>query len=798
MQPKNLSTGERLAQAYSLVGQQRYAEAEEGLKALLRVDPRNHAAIHLLALLACQFRRLDLAEPLASEAARLAPSVADYRVTLGRARKALDRLPEAETALRHAIQIDAGNADAHVLLGLVRKSLGHLDEAIVSYRTALALRPDFPEAQINLANALRERGEKDRAATLYEKAAAAAPDLAEAQSALAASLLGQGRRREALDQYRRALDLNPDQPGQQFVRGLLSQQHGGTSAEAIDAYSRVLADTPEHTDAWVNLGLALVDAGQINDALKCYQKALDVDPDHLEAHINFGLALSAFGANTEAIARLRHAVELRPDHLHALNNLGAILILEGRQAEAEEVLRRALALDPQSVQVRTNLGSALRGPGRQHESIELLRAVLTDDPDHVAAQDNLLLSMLYADGITAQEIVDAARAFGKPVSAGVPLQLTLADQGRRLRIGYVSPDLRRHSVAYFVEPVLARHDRNRFEIFCYHLSALEDDVSERLRGLSEHWFNAHGLPAAVLADRIRDDGIDILVDLAGRTGQHRLAAFAERPAPVQMTWLGFPSTVGLPAIEYRITDWQVDPAGYERFNTEKPVRLPHSYFCYRPGPAPDIGPMPSIANGHITFGSFNNIAKVSDAVLALWAGVLQAVPGSRLVLKNKMLTEAAVCARLRAGFSAAGIDPERLDLLAWLPDNTGHLDLYNRIDIALDTYPYNGATTTCEALWMGVPVVSRCGETHAARMGRSILAAAGLGECVAESDEAFIGIAAALAADHARRAALRAGLRRQLAASPLMDEAGFTAALEQCFLDTRRTATTDYPNELRA
>jgi predicted O-linked N-acetylglucosamine transferase (SPINDLY family) len=792
--PVNSANLMALGQARALMEQQRFADAEQLLHEVLRADPRNHAAMHLLALLACVARRFDVAAPLASEAARLSPADASYRVTLGRARKGLGELPEAERALRHALQIDARLADAQVLLGMVLKAQGRHDEAIAAYRAALVLRPDFAEAQVNLANVLREQGEQANAAILYRKAAAAAPHLAEAQSAFAASLLGQGRDREALDQYRRALELNPDQPDQQFLRGLLSQQQGGSSAEAIDAYSKVVSQFPGHANAWVNLGLALIEGGRANEAIGCYRRALEVDPDHLETHINYGLALSAYNANTEAIAMLRRATELRPDHAQALNNLGAILIIESRLVEAEEVLRRAQAIQPGSAQILTNLGAALRGPGRQRESVEVLRSVLAADPDHRTAHFNLLLSLLYADGVSAAEFVAAARDYGsrhisapaapQPPDASVAAANLgkPADPNRRLRVGYVSPDLRRHSVAYFVEPVLAHHDRSRFEIYCYQLLAHEDDVSQRLRGLCDHWFNAYGLPYEALAKRIRDDGIDILVDLAGHTGFNGLLAFAARPSPVQMTWLGFPATVGLPAIEYRITDWQVDPQGYEVFSTETPLRLPHSYFCYRPEAAPAIGASPVASNGYLTFASFNSLSKLSESTVRLWTRVLLAVPGSRLVLKNRMFGEAGTRQRVGDAFAAVGLPADRLELLAWTADTASHLEIYNRVDIALDTFPYNGATTTCEALWMGVPVVSRCGETQAARMGRSILGAAGLAEFVADSDDAFVQIATSLAAERRRLADLRTGLREQLAASPLMDETGFTRALEQTYL----------------
>jgi predicted O-linked N-acetylglucosamine transferase (SPINDLY family) len=356
------------------------------------------------------------------------------------------------------------------------------------------------------------------------------------------------------------------------------------------------------------------------------------------------------------------------------------------------------------------------------------------------------------------------------------------DAGRRLRVGYVSPDLRLHSVAYFIEPVLAHHDRGGFEVVCYQTNSASDAVTERLRGYVDGWVAADRLSDQGLAERVRADAIDILVDLAGHTAGGRLLAFARRPAPVQASWLGYPTGTGLSAIGYRISDWEVDPAGYEAYAAERPVRLPASYFCYRPlASAPEVGPLPSGEVGAITFGSFNNFAKVSPSVLGMWARVLEAVPGSRLMIKAKSLADESVRGRLLERLAALGVGEARLILRGWQEEVGGQLALYNEVDIGLDTYPYNGATTTCEALWMGVPVVSLSGATHASRMGRSILKAAGLGEWVAETAQGYVAHAVRLAGERTQLAELRSTLRGRLRASALMDERGFTRNLEHAY-----------------
>lgn len=774
--------GDALGEARRLIGEQRYAQAEEFLCEVLRRDPSCHGAMHLLALLGCSFRRYDLAEPLARLATQLAPHETAYWVSWGRALKALERFAEAERALRCALAIDPKLADAHVLLGLALKNQRRHDEAERAYREALRLAPNMAEAQVNLANVLRERGERESAARLYEAAAEGAPELPEAQSALAASLFLQGRDCEALAQYRKALALKADQPDQQFLRGLLTQLQNGSTAEAIEAYTRVIEGRPEHADAWTNLGLALVSEGRAQESVTCFRRALEANPRHVEGHINFAYVLAMLGRTAQACEHLSHALADAPNHGQALNNLGAVLMLRGALVEAEAALRRALAVRPDSTEVLSNLGACLRGPGRQQESLDVLRRAVAIDPDYRPAQENFLMSLLYADGTTPDAYLAAATAYGarRPVHPR-PACAPLA--GRRIRIAYLSPDLRKHSVAYFLEPALAHRDRERFEVHCYHLLPQEDEVTARLRAASDAWHSVHGLPSARVAERMRQDGIDIAIDLAGHTDHNGQAVLELRPAAVQIAWLGYSATTGLTAIDYRITDGEVDPAGHEALNSERLLRMPASYFCYRPGDAPQVGPLPAERNGWITFGSFNSLAKLSHACIALWARVLEAAPGSRLLLKNRMLAEETTCARVREAFAAAGVAADRLALRPWADEVSSHLELYNEVDIALDTYPYNGATTTCEALWMGVPVVSRCGATHPARMGRSILAAAGLPRLVADHDDDFVSAAAAFAADIPKLAGLRREMRATLRASALMDETGFTRSLETLYFE---------------
>ena len=321
-------------------------------------------------------------------------------------------------------------------------------------------------------------------------------------------------------------------------------------------------------------------------------------------------------------------------------------------------------------------------------------------------------------------------------------------KGERLRIGYVSGDFLRHSVAYFIEALLASHDRERFDVICYQNNAHTDEVTQRLKGHAERWMVCAGLSENALRSRIQADGIDVLIDLSGHTAHSRLMLFATPCAPVQISYLGYPTVCGLPAIDFRITDNVIDPGDMPPFASEAPLRLPRTMFCYTPdAAAPPLAPPPAIAQGFVTFGSFNNIAKVSDHTLELWAAVMRAVPGSRLLLKASTMAQASNRAGIEGFMASHGITPDRLTLIARTPSTDSHLAIYQQVDIALDTFPYNGATTTCEALWMGVPVVSLCGRTHPTRMGASILSAIGRADCVTNDDAGYVNRAVALMAD---------------------------------------------------
>lgn len=379
---------------------------------------------------------------------------------------------------------------------------------------------------------------------------------------------------------------------------------------------------------------------------------------------------------------------------------------------------------------------------------------------------------------------DFARRWEAPLAKLIQPHSNDRSPDRRLRIGYVSSDFRQHSVGYFIEPVLAHHDHGRFEIFCYSDHFQEDEVTERLKSHADHWRRLVGLSDEQAANQIRADQIDILIDLVGHMGGNRLLVFARKPAPIQVTWLGYPNTTGLSAMDYRLTDGFADPPGTtEHLHSEKLIRLPECFSCYRPlSDAPEISELPAREKRYVTFGSFNNQAKITPEVIAVWARILQSILGSHLTLKNPALGDETTQQMVQNSFAELGITPERLELLGHDPSQRLHLERYRSIDIGLDPFPYNGATTTCEALWMGVPVVTLAGKTHAGRVGVSQLSNLGLTELIGHTPEEYVAVAMRLSADLERLSALRTELRSRMAGSPLMDGPRFTKNLEEACL----------------
>ncbi len=609
-----------------------------------------------------------------------------------------------------------------------------------------------------------------------------------------------GRLPEAELHYRQARAGAPKNFDALHLSGLAAYQLG-RMAEAADWLGRAHRLNPQHAVCAMRHGLALIALRRLPEAEQLLRHAVAAKADLPEAWDNLAYCLKLQDRLAEAVGCHETAVKLKPDYAVGWYNFGLTLNLLGREADALRCHDRALAADPDYAMARYGRAQALHKAHRMREAVAAYGDFLKLKPQHHEARSYRLFALQNLEDVPRETLLAEHRAYGQAVGAEVPRSWPNApDPARRLRVAIFSPDLRAHSCAYFLEPLLRHLDRTAFDLVLYHDHFREDAVSARLRSLASVWRNFIGVSAADVEAAIRADAPDVLVDLAGHTGMtNRLPLFARRLAPVQITYLGYPDTTGVPAMDYRFSDDAADPAGEaDRFCTEELIRFSDCAWTYAaPADAPDVSPGPAAGGGGVVFGCFNNLSKVTDRTLRLWAGVLGAVPDARLLCKSSGLDEADGRARLEARLGAAGVPVGRVDLLGRTDDTRSHLALYGRVDIALDTTPYHGTTTTCEALWMGVPVVSRYGDRHAARVGASLLRAVGHPEWSVATDADYVSTAVRLASDRAQLAAVRAGLRAQVAASVLCDHAGqaqrFAGALRSvwarwCARQTARAA----------
>jgi protein O-GlcNAc transferase len=581
--------------------------------------------------------------------------------------------------------------------------------------------------------------------------------------------------------------INPVISPQHATEGRLAAgmkcQSEGRLSEAEQIYRSVLADDPEQVDALFLLGHVLKLQNRPEEAVAVLGRLTVLAPQDPLARYSLATALFAQTRLTEAAQALREALRLKPDMLAALNNLTDILTALGQVDEAEECYQRILQLTPGSEEAHFKYGNFLVLLGRIDEAIANLRRAIEINPELMSAHSNLLFAMNYSADYSPEalfrEHLEWDRRHAAPLSREASPHRNSRAAGRKLRIGYVSAHFRDHAVSYFFESTLKYHDYDRFEVFCYSDVIKPDAFTERMRAYPCVWRDIVNQGDAAVASLVESDGIDILVDLSGHTDV-RLLVFARKPAPVQVTWNGYPNTTGMAAMDYRITDACADPPGMtEHLHTEKLVRLPEIYMAYQQLRAsPPVAPPPSIGKGYVTFGSFNTLPKVGPQVIAVWARILSALPTARLMILT--VPEGSTRTRLAQAFAAHGIGPERLEMIARLP-SWQFMEAHQQVDIALDPFPYNGTTTTCQTLWMGVPLIALAGGTHVSRVGVSMLTSLGLQRLIARDHQEYVSLAVALAENRDELAALRAGLRERMQGSPLTDGARLTGFLEAAY-----------------
>jgi len=715
---------------------------------ILQVEPNHSDALHLSGLVAYQSKNYHEALELIQKAIHVNAAEANFHNSLGSVLQKLGDLEKSAECFQKALTLQPQEARFHYNLGVVLKLQGATAPALVSFQQALTLNPNYAEALNGLAHLLREQGQFTKAIEYLQQALNLQPRFAEAHNNLGMVFFEQDKLEEATRCYQLAISINPN----------FAEFHN-------------------------NLGNVLKQQGKLTEAMNCYQHALMLSPQLPELHYNLGSVWLTKNQWSQAIACFQQALDLNPNYAEAYNNLGIAFWNQSKLSEAIASYQHALVLRPQWAQAYNNLANALKDRGLIHEAIAAYQKALEIAPTDVIIHSNFLYALNFSTNYDAAAIFAAHQQFGQRHAASASQRhLNDTQISRRLKIGYLSADFRRHPVAYFIEPILANHHSQQFEIYCYYNSLQFDEITHRLQQKVAHFRSCVQLSDEALAEQIRQDQIDILVDLSGHIADHRILVLASKPAPIQVTYLGYPNTTGLTAIDYHLTDSYIDPEGLtESFHSEVPVRLPGSYYCYRPPlESPVVNELPALRNGYVTFGSLNSYAKLNPETLARWAEILRALPNSKLVMMTQSLEDSLTRQALEQHFKSLGISSSRLQLGS-TPSPEETLKVYHQIDIALDTYPFNGATTTCEALWMGVPVVTLVGQTHVARVGLSLLATVGLLELITRTPQEYVSTCLKLAKNLTALQELRANLRSQMQSSLLMDAPVFTRQLETIY-----------------
>jgi len=697
------------------------------------------------------------------------------------------RLSEAETLLLALLRSAACNGDILHLLGLIAYRTGRPDEAVTRLRDSARILGQSPHVMNSLGVVLQEVGNNEEAIDVLKRATFLNPDFPEAYNNLGNALRKAGRFDEAVQAYRQSLQISPmdAEVMNNLAMALIDQ---GRVDEAIATYKAAVAANPRHAPSYRNLGNAFREKGNNEEALGAYAKALELKPDFVEAHNDLGNLLKNSGRVDEAVREYETAIRLRPGYPEAYCNLGNILRERGLTTEAVECYRSALRTRPDFAEVISNLGNAFKDQGNLTDAMGAYKEALRLKLSLADTHSNLIYARQFIPGATLKAVLEDHLEWNRVHAIPLREKRLIRPSGYRrlsdpLTLGFLSGDFRRHPVGYFIIRVLEALSGMKCTVICYVTQTEHDDMTERFRKAAHVWKSCHHLSDEALAQSIHEDGVDVLFDLNGHIEWGRLLVFARRPAPLQITWAGYMATTGLETMDYIIADRHEIPEGSEQYYTEKVIRMPGSFVCYDPPAyAPPVLPLPAFSNGYVTFGCFNLLTKISPEVVNLWSVILRRIPGSRLMLKTKELNGEKAKERIGDLFSRHGVGPDRIDLVGGT-SHREHLDHYNRVDIALDPFPFSGSTTTLESLWMGVPVITMPGETFASRHSLSFLSTTGLTNTIADTPDHYVTLAENLAGNLPYLSEVRLSLRDRFRASPLCDGEAFAekllAALEE-------------------
>ncbi len=743
-------------------------------------------------------------------ALKIKPEFAQAHYNLGITLQDLDRLEEAEASYRRALQLKPDYAEAHYNLGNTLHQQNRPEAAVASYRQALLIKPDYAEAHYNLGNTLKQLDRPDEAASCYNRALQINQQLAEAYCNLGSVLNELKRLDEAEANYRKALLLKPDYAtAHNNLGNTLSTL--GRLEEAIQSYQNALLHNPNFAEAHSNLGVTLKDLHRPEEACASLRRAVQLNPDLVVAHNNLGSVLCDLGLLEEACTRYQRALQLKPDYAEAYNNLGATFNELKRLEEAETCYLGALKIKPDFAEAHCNRSTNLMAMGRLAEAESCCRQSLAIAPDYAAAHQNLANVLAYLSEYTDvvahsdaamrlagdsvvgweqrlytfsyhpdlgapqiyAEFVRWGDRFADPVVDFSQHDRTL---GRRLRIGYVSPDFRRHTSNFFFWPLFANHNHAVVELYAYSNVKFEDDITRKMKGVFEHWRDIRGVSDSEVARIIREDKIDILIDACNHMRDDRLGVFTLKPAPIQATWLGAAWTTGLKTVDYALIDPYMAPQG--TLTRETIVRLPHCFVSYcPPDKSADILPSPCLANGYITYGYSGRTERLNHHTFRVWGEILRKNLTARMILDYRPFADPPTQVHYRQLMTRLGMDASRVTMRC----STNIFDGLNDIDILLDCFPHSGGTMSMDALWMGVPVLTLAGRPPVGRIGTSLMINLGMPEWVAQSQQEYIAKACSMAQDHQALAKLRAGMRTRMQNSPLMDGPGFTREMESSF-----------------
>lgn len=756
-------------------------EAIAAFKVAATIEPSDAEIYYNLGNCLYDLQSLAEAAEHYQKAVQLAPRFTQAHYNLGSVYKDQGLLEQAEVCYENALSIDPKNAAMHLNLAQMYHELRRFSEAVASYQTVIKLQPDNATAHMSLGVIYKELGQLDEAESHYRKALEIEPKYAEAYSNLGILLKETGRFDEAEQAYKTSIEVKPDCVPAYNNLGILHKARGDLPS-AEECYRRALRIDPFNAVAHNNLGVALRDQGRFVESEVSCRKSINISPGYADPYNNLGLALDSQGRFDEATVAFEQALVCKPDDSSILSNFSVTLIAQGLLERAELNLKKALEITPAFINLYINLCVTYLAQGKPQAAEEICLKALEVDPDCLSAKGNLLFAMNYSAKHTIEDCFAQAREYNALAIrlAGKPFDSWMIDNASdRLRVGIVSADMREHAVAYFLENVIKHINHSNIELIAYTADGREDTVTKRLKQYFCQWKSLVGLDDDTAAELIRNDGVHVLIDLSGHSSGNRLPVFVRKPAPIQVSWLGYFATTGLDAMDYFIADEVGVPHDSQNQFVEKIQYLPNTRLCFSvPDAHVAVSELPAIRNGYITFGCFQNIAKLGDDVLSLWVQVIKAIPNARLRLQTKALGDAAVAKSVVDRIVNFGIDVSRISVHGF-DTREGYFAAHAEVDMILDTFPFNGGTTTCEALWMGVPTLTLAGNRLIARQGASLLSAAGLADWVVETPDVFVAKGVQYASDITSLAKLRAGLREQVLASPLFDGQLFAENFEK-------------------